>query len=341
MTPHTQPPTQLRLFPEREGWVDTRDYDHVIAALSGGKDSLACALLLRDVMGDRFDRVELWHHDVDGGRPLMDWPVTPAYCRAIADHLGVPLYVSFKRGGFAAEMWRTDEPTAPIVFETPDGVRVAGGKGPPGTRGRFPQVSADLKVRWCSAYLKIDVAAMALRQQRRFVGKRVLFVTGERAEESRARSRYRLLEPHRTDLRMSPSRSRRRHVDHWRPVLRWTEQQVWQIIERHRIAPHPAYELGWGRVSCAACIFGSARQWASLRRVDPKQFERVANAERETGQTIQRKLNVVQLADSASPFEAITPERIARATSSSFDGPVVLDPWTLPAGAYGDAAGPT
>ena len=43
-------------------------------------------------------------------------------------------------------------------------------------------------VRWCSAYLKIDVGAAALRGQARFEGKRTLFVTGERAEESAARA---------------------------------------------------------------------------------------------------------------------------------------------------------
>jgi hypothetical protein len=35
-----------------------------------------------------------------------------------------------------------------------------------GTRLKFPQVSADLNVRWCSAYLKIDVMARVLSPDR-------------------------------------------------------------------------------------------------------------------------------------------------------------------------------
>src|SRR3546814_13356546 len=70
-----------------------------------------------------------------------------------------------------------------------------------GTRGKFPQLSPDLSVRWCSAYLKIDVMAASIRNQDRFLGKRTLVVTGERAQESVASSKYQTFERHRTDTR--------------------------------------------------------------------------------------------------------------------------------------------
>ena len=75
----------------------------------------------------------------------MDWPSTTAYCRAVTRALGVPLYLSWKEGGFLREMLRDGAPTAPICFERPGGIvgRV-GGQGPDGTRLRFPQVSANL-----------------------------------------------------------------------------------------------------------------------------------------------------------------------------------------------------
>lgn len=96
-------------------------------------------------------------------------------------------------------MDRDGEATAPIRFETPEGrLGRAGGEGPPGVRGWFPQVSADLSVRWCSPALKIDVLAAAIRGQTRFHAGRTLVVTGECAEESPARARYRSFEPHRT-----------------------------------------------------------------------------------------------------------------------------------------------
>lgn len=229
-------------------------YDRVVVAFSGGKDSLAALLHLFD-LGVPAGRIELHHHQVDGvGPSFMDWPVTPAYVAALAGYFDLPLYRSWREGGFLREMDRDGDPTAAIRFETPSGaVGRAGGAGPPGVRGRFPQVAADLSVRWCSPALKIDVLAGAIRGQDRFGDGRTLVVTGERAEESPARARYKVFEPHRTSCG-------RRHVDHWRPIHDWSERQVWDTIAAASIRPHPAYSLGWSRLSCRCCIFGSPNQ---------------------------------------------------------------------------------
>lgn len=90
----------------------------------------------------------------------FDWPCTDAYCTALAQAFGIPLYRSWREGGFVREMGRSGSATAPVAFETAGGREImVGGREPPGTRGLFPQVSADLSVRWCSAYLKIVVAS--------------------------------------------------------------------------------------------------------------------------------------------------------------------------------------
>jgi len=356
---------------------DLASYDTIIVAFSGGKDSLACLLHLIECGVPR-EKVELWHHDVDGreGSKLMDWPCTRDYCRKVAAAFGVTIYFSWKQGGFEREMLRDHTATAPIMYETPTGLRQTGGAGKPNTRRVFPQVSPDLSVRWCSAYLKIDVGAAAVRGQERFLGKRTLFVTGERAQESAARARYSTFEPHRADNRARKNEARPialdqttlaevaeatgvspvelfaprprahrlqrrvRHVDAWRPVHGWTEEQVWAIIERHAVNPHPAYRLGWGRVSCAACIFGNADQWASLRAVHPEQFATIARHEQNFGKTIKRKLSVVQTADTGRPY-TMAEEDIRAALSEAFDEPVFLDVWKLPQGAYGDSCGPS
>jgi 3'-phosphoadenosine 5'-phosphosulfate sulfotransferase (PAPS reductase)/FAD synthetase len=317
-------------------------YDKILVAFSGGKDSLAMVLHLLD-MGVPREQIELHHHDVDGhGRNFMDWPITAAYCRAVAAHLGLPIYFSWKVGGFEREMLRNGEPTAPIQFETPGGRIVScGGNGPDGTRGRFPQVSANLAVRWCSAYLKIDVLATVIRNSPRFAGQRTLVLTGERAEESSARAHYKTFEKHRSDLSMSDRKYR--VVDVWRPIHGWSEAQVWAIIQRYGIIPHPAYQLGWSRLSCRQCIFGSANQWATILAIYPIAFDLIEQREEATGLTIHRTRSVRHQAHIGTPYAAALnqPELADFADQLVWTGPITTADWRLPAGAFGEAGGPT
>ncbi len=316
------------------------DYDHIIIAFSGGKDSLACLLSIIESGADK-SRIELWHHEIDGRESrLMDWPVTPAYCKAIAAAFGIPLYFSWKEGGFEREMTRENALTAQTSFETPGGETgtTGGTRGKRNTRMMFPQVSADLNVRWCSAYLKIDVCASAIRNQERFAGKRTLVVSGERGEESAARGRYKTFEPDRADNRDGRLA---RHVDRYRPVHAWKEQDVWDIIERWKVNPHPAYHLGWGRVSCLWCIFGSVNQCASAREIDPVGFGRISDYEARFGKTIHRTMTIGERADAGTPYESMTADMAAIAMSVEYSEPIFVNNWTLPPGAFGESCGPT
>ena len=58
---------------------------------------------------------------------------------------------------------------------------------------------------------------------------------------------------------------------------------MWDRIAAAMIRPHPAYSLGWSRLSCRACIFGSPNQWATIRAVFPDQFRRIAAREQASG----------------------------------------------------------
>ena len=335
-------PAVTRLSAERVGIApELAAYDRILVAFSGGKDSLACLLHLLELGVDPL-RIELHHHDVDGETPFMDWFCTPGYCRAVADHFAIPLYRSWRGGGFLGELDRDGAPTGPVFFERPDGtVGRCGGNGPPGVRGRFPQVSADLRVRWCSAVLKIDVMAALIRGQPRFLEGRTLVITGERAQESPGRARYAVLESHRTAT--AGGRRPARCVDHWRPVHAWSEAEVWAIIARFGVAPHPAYGLGWGRLSCRTCIFGSPHQWATVRAVFPEQFHRIAAQETASGFTIHRRLSVEALADRGAPYAAALarPDLVRQAQDTVWRSPIVERPWTLPAGAFAEQAGPS
>jgi 3'-phosphoadenosine 5'-phosphosulfate sulfotransferase (PAPS reductase)/FAD synthetase len=327
--------------------VDVLDYDHYVVFFSGGKDSVCCALELLE-RGVPASKIELWHHTVDGreGSTLMDWACTEAYCAAFAEAFGMSCYFSWKAGGFEREMLRENQRTAPILFEMPEasgGVvvsQVGGTGGKESTRRMFPQVSANMSVRWCSSYAKIHVAQAALRNQARFEQSRTLLLSGERAEESPNRANYAAFEVDATDARNSPRLGR--HMDRWRPVHRWSEADVWAMMERWRVNPHPAYRLGWSRCSCAACIFNGQHEFATLRLIKPTQFAQLVAYEVAFGRTIKRTESLVELADRGTPFP-VKPEDVAAALSTTWYEPIIMKEgtWCLPPGAFAGGSGPS
>ena len=78
---------------------DINYWDKVIVAFSGGKDSMACLLHLLEIGFSR-EKIELWHHCIDGreGSQLFDWDITTSYCQAIAQAFNIPLYFSWREG---------------------------------------------------------------------------------------------------------------------------------------------------------------------------------------------------------------------------------------------------
>lgn len=317
------------------------DYDKYVVTFSGGKDSTALVLYLLN-NGVPPHKIELWHHEIDGReQTFMDWEITPSYCLAFARAWGIPIFFSWKQGGFLREMLRQNQRTAPTQFEDQHHqVQTIGGTaGKKATRRKFPQVSPDLSVRWCSAYLKIDVCASAIRNQTRFNGLKTVVLSGERGEESPARARYKILEPHRADLRNGRKISR--HVDHWRPVRDWTEQQVWNIIEQNRVRVHPCYYLGWNRCSCKFCIFGNANQFKSAQKISPNQCASIANYEGEFGCTIKRNKSLPALIQSGESYPGLSDKNLIKiATSFNYTENILTDNWILPSGAFGENAGP-
>jgi 3'-phosphoadenosine 5'-phosphosulfate sulfotransferase (PAPS reductase)/FAD synthetase len=317
------------------------NYDKIIVSFSGGKDSLALLLTLLECDVPK-DKILLWHQQVDGDQHgLMDWACTTAYCRQIAKVLGIRLLFQWKHGGFEREMLRENSLTAPTSYECLDGkVRTSGGvRGKLSTRKKFPQVSADLKVRWCSAYLKIDVASMAFNGDPDLKKGTYLFLTGERRQESTARSLYAEMEQHRCSKKT-------RRVDHWRAVIDFSEQQVWDLICKYRLIPHVAYRLGWSRLSCLACIFGDKNQWASIRYLDPVRFARIAAYEKQFGLTIKRGQSVETLADQGSIYEnCYRSDLVSLALGTEYPlDQVVLEEgqsWEMPAGAFKHSGGPS
>jgi 3'-phosphoadenosine 5'-phosphosulfate sulfotransferase (PAPS reductase)/FAD synthetase len=334
---------QLTLFQPASVTPDLSQYDRFLIAFSGGKDSICCVLKLLK-LGIKPTQIELHHHLVDGreGSTLFDWPVTEDYCREFAEAIGCSIYFSWLEGGLEREMCRDNQPKAPTHFETPEGTFAIGGQGQRGTRRKFPAKTADLSRRWCSAYAKIDVLAASIANQPRFNHSRTLVLTGERAEESPARANYQQFEPHRTDRRTSPKLQR--HIDHWRPVHQLTKAEVWEMIQRWGIVPHPAYYLGWGRLSCQRCIFGSSDQWATNWAISPIQTQQMHQYEQEFEHTIDNRFSIAELASRGKVYGAVeaNPDMITLALSREYTEQIRVEPesWRSPAGAFGEDSGP-
>lgn len=321
--------------------VNIYDYDFYLVMFSGGKDSTACFLYLLN-LGIPKRKIELWHHLVDGkNKQLMDWECTEDYCRKFALAFKVPIYYSWKDGGFESEMLRNNRPTKSNYFETPSGVLKSGGKGKPNTRLKFPQLSSDLSVRWCSAYLKIDVAAAAIRKQNRFIGKKVLIISGERAEESPARHNYAYFEPDCTDNRIG--KKIKRHVDRCRLIHNWSESDVWGIIRQYGVIVHPCYYLGYGRCSCKWCIFGNNNQMATSYYLSPGQGKKLSRFEKRFGKTIKRNIDLKSFIKKGIPFHTVYqyPAIAVQAITHKYSLPIFTTKWKLPAGAFSNAAMPS
>lgn len=318
-------------------------YDKIIVSLSGGKDSIAMLLYLIE-QGVAPDRIEAWHQAVDGMHDthtsFMDWPSTEGYVRELCNHLRVRLSWQWRAFGFKGEMFRENSRSHDIFYRNDEELLVYSlptTRGDLSTRRKWPMKTASLKFRYCSSSLKIDPARRVMSNRPDLKGSerkqiKILWLTGERRQESPARARYAQVEHH-------PANSKSRIVHHYRPVIDWKEEDVWTVMERHRILPHPAYHLGLPRLSCRSCIFFSPSHWASLNDIDPKVTAMLHDIEKDLNFTIDNKFSIPELiAMGRSKVNDSNRFWIPKAVSQWRD-PVVTDNWQLPAGAFSGEGG--
>ena len=319
--------------------LDLDQYDKILVQSSGGKDSGAMVLMLLK-MGVPRDKIELWHQCVDGGpkdNRSFDWPITEAYTKALAQALGIRIEFMWRQGGIRGELLRENARTKDVEY-----IR-AGAKthlptvaGKYSTRKKWPAKSANLLTRWCSGVVKIDVFRRVLCNEPEFKQGKYLVLTGERREESAARSRY-------LEAEVDHGNTKARLVHRWRSVIDWPEQKIWEVFEEYGVQPHPAYYLGFSRVSCMTCIFSGPDHWATIRDIDPERFRLLVEMEQELGHRVDNKLTLNQMADKGWSFVDAYPEAanwIAKAMAADFKPEDVLtDKWALPAGAFGGPGG--
>jgi 3'-phosphoadenosine 5'-phosphosulfate sulfotransferase (PAPS reductase)/FAD synthetase len=301
-----------------------------LVGFSGGKDSIATVLSLLE-MGVLKSQIELHHHDVDGSsEKLWDWQCTESYCKAFAKAFDLPIYFSYRYGGIEREIKRKNEGLQDVYFQQHSCGSFHRLASLPGndTRMKFPAISADLRTRWCSSCVKIDVMSRVITNTERYKGKNLIVCTGERREESSARAKYEVIEWHRTNTKS-------RLVLHWRPVIELLESDVWALFKKYKVQPHPCYCLGWSRCSCMTCIFGDPDVWASIEHLAPWKLDYIYKLEKELNFTLHDKENIYQFAAKGKSFLLYENlQRWGAEALNTFVSPIIVENWTLPQGAY-------
>lgn len=368
--------TGKRIKPRVEGRKDSKhfeeiyleellpleEYDLIVVLFSGGKDSTACYYKLLE-LGVPKSKIELWHHDIDGGHPTrnMDWRCTQNYVRSFAEAEGVPLRVSYRINGFFGELYRIGA-SEPVEWVEPDTGEIMRCKLSSnylkclelkekctedmeeklkeyGCRMKFPAKSGDLSRRWCSGSLKASVQdSVTSCLERTKENVKVLVVSGERRGESRGRSMYNEMELHRTNAEKKAHRT----VHQWRPVIDYSEKDVWEVMKRHKANPHPCYRAGWNRCSCAQCIFSTPPLFAGIRELYPDEYEKLRQDEIILGFTLDNKCDRdTFVGDAKSCVYWGDEAAIHSLVSGEFtvDDVYVKGAWMYPAGAFHGAEG--
>lgn len=208
-----------------------------------------------------------------------------------------------------------------------------------GKRHKFPAKGGTHQGRWCSGNLKAavqDSVTANLEKTRNNV--KVLVVSGERRGESAGRSKYNEMEIHRTNATAKAHRL----VHQWRPVIDYSEKDVWEVLKRHKVNPHPCYRAGWNRCSCAMCIFSTPPLFAGIKELYPEDYELLKQDEKILGFTLDNKCDLdTFVGDARSCVYRGDVSAIHSLITGEFgvDDIYVTGDWKYPVGAFHGAEG--
>ncbi|MDR0754175.1 MAG: phosphoadenosine phosphosulfate reductase family protein [Prevotellaceae bacterium] len=232
----------------------------IIVTFSGGKDSLAALLWVRNNLTKNFTTVFCdtgWEH-----------PITYSYIDEIAKTLKLDLVV--------------------LKSKKYDGLIDLSKK-----KKRFPSSQR----RFCTSELKTIPLIDYLLD---VVNDDFVVFQGIRAAESQSRAKMNAqcnyfryyIEPHGTDKHGKDKfhTYRRREIlkftknhatDVWRPVFDWSAQEVIGYILKNGLEPNPLYRMGFKRVGCFPCIMSANPEIYQIVARFPERIAEIAGYEKE------------------------------------------------------------
>lgn len=237
----------------------------VIVTFSGGKDSLAALLYVRNNISKKFITVFC-----DTG---WESNVTYDYIKEIDKRLNLDLITlkSKKYNGFIDMVEK---------------------------KGRFPST----KARFCTEELKAKPMIDFLLDK---INDDMLVVQGIRAEESAYRSKMKkqctyfkyYLEPYKFNKKGKPQyhtyrkkdvvKFRAKYADDvLRPIFEWTSRETVDYILKNNLKPNPLYFQGFKRVGCFPCIMCNHREVRELINRYPERINLIKEREKEFNSTL-------------------------------------------------------
>ena len=207
----------------------------VAVGVSGGKDSMACAIATNEHL-NRIGHVGprlLIHSDL--GR--VEWKDSLPACERLAAHLGWELMVVRRAAGDMLARWEGRWANNVARYLDLECVKII-----------LPWSTPAM--RFCTSELKTSVICSALRK--RFPKEDILNVVGIRREESENRRRM--------PVSATLAKLARRNAKgvSWNSIIELTIEEVFATIAKAGVSLHEAYGVyGSSRVSCVACIMSS------------------------------------------------------------------------------------
>lgn len=236
-----------------------------LVSVSGGKDSTACYLLaiesgrpFRAVFADTGNEHAAVYEFIDRLPALTGGPrvetVRADFTKQLAQHRDYLLREWPKQGipdDIVQEAAALHEPTGNPYLDLCI------------SKGRFPSRMAQ----FCTSELKeIPITTQIVLPM--LTSGPVLQWLGIRADESRHRAGQPRYNRHESGSYL------------WRPIFRWSVQDVWNLHRKHALSPNPLYAMGMRRVGCMPCINCRKSELRAIAELFPDHIDRIERWER-------------------------------------------------------------